>query len=149
MKFAVAAILGFAMTAVAIPAAKSSQQKLSIDDASGQCSIGDIYCCNPTNEEETDGALNNALREGLLIGSLVNGKGSACAPTSLIGSLNLLAFFEEGEDDDKSYCKNVIACCPGGNIARVQRQQSGDQATWGFYISSSRLLRFLLMAQAS
>ncbi|PYH65977.1 hydrophobin family protein [Aspergillus vadensis CBS 113365] len=119
MKFAVAAILGFAMTAVAIPAAKGSQQKLSIDDASGQCSIGDIYCCNPDNKEDSDGVLTNALREGLLIGSLVNGKGSACAPTSLIEDLDLLAFFEKGQDGDKSYCKNTIACCPNGSCAAL------------------------------
>ncbi|GKZ18132.1 hypothetical protein AbraIFM66951_004604 [Aspergillus brasiliensis] len=118
MKFAVAAILGFAMTVAAIPAAKGSQQKLSINDASGQCSVGDIYCCNPTNKEDTDGVLNNVLKEGLLIGSLVNGKGSACAPISLIGDLDLLAFFEK-DDDDKSFCKNTIACCPNGNCAAL------------------------------
>ncbi|OJJ70446.1 hypothetical protein ASPBRDRAFT_44611 [Aspergillus brasiliensis CBS 101740] len=117
MKFAVAAILGFAMTVAAIPAAKGSQQKLSINDASGQCSVGDIYCCNPSNKEDTDGLLNNLLKEGL-IGSLVNGQGAACASISLIGDLDLLAFFEE-DDDDKSFCKNTIACCPGGNCAAL------------------------------
>ncbi|RAK98178.1 uncharacterized protein BO80DRAFT_480621 [Aspergillus ibericus CBS 121593] len=119
MKFTIVALVGFAMTAAAIPAvARTQQQKLSISDAKGQCSTGDIYCCNPNNSEETDGLLNNVAKKGLLIDSLIDGENSACASTDLIKDLDLLAFFEKG-DDDKSYCKNTIACCPNGNCAAI------------------------------
>ncbi|OOF92544.1 hypothetical protein ASPCADRAFT_509487 [Aspergillus carbonarius ITEM 5010] len=119
MKFAIAAIVGFAMTAAAVPAVARTQQKLSIDDAQGQCSTGDIYCCNPSNTEQTDGILNNVAGHGLVLKTLIDGEDTSCASTSLIKNLDLLSFFDKGDDDKSSYCKNTIACCPNGNCAAL------------------------------
>ncbi|PWY93111.1 spore-wall fungal hydrophobin dewA [Aspergillus sclerotioniger CBS 115572] len=113
MKFTIAAIVGFAMTAAAVPAVARTQQKLSIDDAKGQCSTGDIYCCNPTNTEKTDGILNNLAGKSLVLKTLIDGENTSCASTSLIKDLDLLY------DDKSSYCKNTIACCPNGNCAAL------------------------------
>ncbi|PYH92823.1 hypothetical protein BO71DRAFT_442191 [Aspergillus ellipticus CBS 707.79] len=120
MQFTIATIVGFAMFATAAPSVMGSgQQKLSFDQAKGQCSIGDIYCCNPSNKEETSGFLNNLLQNGLILKTAIDGSGSSCATTSLIKDLNLLDFAEQGDDDKDSFCKNVIACCPNGDCASI------------------------------
>lgn len=82
MKFAVAAILGFAMTAVAIPA-KEIRQRQFIADVSGQCATGDLYCCGPNIDGVTDDALDLLVKEGLLIERLVSGAESYCAPSTI------------------------------------------------------------------
>ncbi|KAI2830238.1 hypothetical protein CBS133816_3541 [Aspergillus niger] len=90
MKFAVAAILGFAMTAVAIPAAKESQQKRFINKASAQCAVSDSYCCSPRNADITDVALNLVLEEGTMIESILNGQEFLCAATTVAQGVNEL-----------------------------------------------------------
>ncbi|PYI05147.1 hypothetical protein BO78DRAFT_420002 [Aspergillus sclerotiicarbonarius CBS 121057] len=116
MKFIIAAVVGFAMTATAIPAAATTQQKLSIDEAKSQCSTGDIYCCDTSDKDDTSGFLTNLAANGLLLSTLVNGKESSCASSSLLKDIDVLAFFEKG-DDDNNYCKNTIACCIEGDCA--------------------------------
>ncbi|KAE8368534.1 hypothetical protein BDV27DRAFT_122191 [Aspergillus caelatus] len=117
MKFTVAAVLGFAITALAVPSANqgAGQPKItqiSYHEAKGQCTTGDIYCCNNKHDEKTGGLLN-LLNDGL-IKNLDGQSDSSCASTSLIKELNLLSFATHGKDDKDSFCKNVIACCPAG-----------------------------------
>ncbi|PWY82168.1 hypothetical protein BO70DRAFT_429224 [Aspergillus heteromorphus CBS 117.55] len=121
MQFTIATILGFAIFAAAAPApaAAGGSKQVSFDEAKGQCSTGDIYCCNINNKEDTSGILNNVLKDGLVLKALIDGSGSSCVSTSLIKDVDLLAFFEKGNDDKDSYCKNTIACCPNGSCEAI------------------------------
>lgn len=91
MKFTVAAVLGFAITALAVPNKGADEPKItqiSYHEAKGQCTTGDIYCCNNKHDEKTVGLLN-VLDDGL-IRNLAGQDDSSCASTSLIKELNLL-----------------------------------------------------------
>ncbi|RAK90588.1 spore-wall fungal hydrophobin dewA [Aspergillus costaricaensis CBS 115574] len=118
MKFAVAAILGFAMTAVAIPAAKESQQKRFINKASAQCAVSDTYCCSPRNADITDVALNLVLEEGTMIESVLNGQEFLCAATTVAQGVNELVDALFRPDGDSFDCKDILSCCNGFGIWR-------------------------------
>ncbi|KAE8379872.1 hypothetical protein BDV26DRAFT_152688 [Aspergillus bertholletiae] len=113
MKFTVAAILSFAITALAIPSTNEGSKaagRLSYAEAKGECSTGQISCCNNVNVEE-DKTLISLARDGLL-NNLVGNKDSSCASASLIKEVNLLSFADTGKDEASSFCKQVTACCP-------------------------------------
>ncbi|KAJ5475847.1 hypothetical protein N7475_001576 [Penicillium sp. IBT 31633x] len=100
----------FALAVTSVMGAKLSDSP-TISKAQGQCSTGDISCCNPKEELKADGILGNLLAGGILKG-LLGTSNSACASTSLIDNLSILSIVKEG--DSGTTCKNVIACCPAG-----------------------------------
>ncbi|CAI7575951.1 unnamed protein product [Penicillium glandicola] len=109
MKFTTTLALTLSMVN-AITATKLSSSP-ALDDAKSQCGSGDISCCDSSEEFKGDGILGNLLAGGLLNGLLGNSN-SACAKTSLIDELNILAQVKTSESGP--VCKAIIACCPEG-----------------------------------
>ncbi|PWY68876.1 hypothetical protein BO83DRAFT_428985 [Aspergillus eucalypticola CBS 122712] len=111
MQFTLTKVLAFALAvATGVSAGAVADSQAIKQQTEGKCDIGNVSCCNPTNVDKTDGLLNNLLEWGV-VGSLVNGQGSACAPVSLIDELGILALVKDTPDGP--VCENVIACCPG------------------------------------
>lgn len=90
MQFTLTKVLAFALAvATGVSAGAVADSQAIKQQTEGKCDIGNVSCCNPTNVDKTDGFLNNLLEWGV-VGSLVNGQGSACAPVSLIDELGIL-----------------------------------------------------------
>ncbi|KAJ5475848.1 hypothetical protein N7475_001577 [Penicillium sp. IBT 31633x] len=86
--------------------------KMSVSEAEGQCTTGDIACCDNKEIISADGVLGNLLAEGALNG-LIGNDDAACAKVSLLGDVNILASSEHSETG--VVCKNITACCPKGS----------------------------------
>ncbi|KAJ5139319.1 uncharacterized protein N7515_004167 [Penicillium bovifimosum] len=95
----------------------------AMDGAKSQCGSGSISCCDSTENISADGILGNLLAGGLLNGLLGNSN-SACASTSLIDELNLLAQVKNTKTGP--VCKNIIACCPEGTKECIAVDNSGN-----------------------
>lgn len=94
MQFTLTNVLALTLAvATGVSAGAVSDSQAIKTQTEGKCDIGNVSCCNPTNEDKTDGFLNNLLEWGV-IGSLVNGQGSACAPISLIDELGILGMID-------------------------------------------------------
>ncbi|KAJ6094942.1 hypothetical protein N7467_002455 [Penicillium canescens] len=111
------AILALAMSVAAVaPAAEKINMALTNSAAMGhaksQCSSGDIACCDSKETLSADGFLSGLLAKGALNGLLGN-DGAACAKTSALDDLNILASTKD--TDSGPVCKNIIACCPQGS----------------------------------
>ncbi|KAJ5545475.1 hypothetical protein N7535_006139 [Penicillium sp. DV-2018c] len=120
MKFVGTAAL--AMTVACAMGAKLGSSP-AMEDAKSQCGSATISCCNSAEEIKADGILGNLLAGGLLNGLLGNSN-SACASTSLIDELNLLAQVKNTKTGP--VCKNIIACCPEGTKECVAIDNSGN-----------------------
>ncbi|KAJ9481104.1 hypothetical protein VN97_g12400 [Penicillium thymicola] len=97
--------------ALAISVAAMQSPKANMATAEAQCTTGDLACCDSKETLSGDGILGNLLAKGALNGLLGNDD-SACAKTSVLGDVNVLA--ESGDSDSGPVCKNIIACCPKG-----------------------------------
>ncbi|OGE50289.1 hypothetical protein PENARI_c017G09560 [Penicillium arizonense] len=111
------AILALAMSVAAVaPVAQKTNMGLTnsaaMGHAKGQCSSGDIACCDSKEVLSGDGILGNLLAKGALNGLLGNDD-AACAKTSALDDLNVLASTKDTESGP--VCKNIIACCPEGS----------------------------------
>ncbi|OJJ70448.1 hypothetical protein ASPBRDRAFT_44615 [Aspergillus brasiliensis CBS 101740] len=126
MQFTITKVLALALAVATVSAGSVSDSQALKSKTQGKCDIGNVSCCNPTNEDKTDGLLNNLLEYGL-IGSLVNGQGSACAPISLIDELGILALVKD--TDEGPVCENVIACCPGQGAQCVAIGDGSDSGS--------------------
>ncbi|KAL4915632.1 hypothetical protein BDW62DRAFT_219198 [Aspergillus aurantiobrunneus] len=132
MRFTLATILAIAATAAAAPSASTNNTKLSTSQAfrtqtdGTQCSVGDISCCNAADETTNSGLLSGLLGDGLL-NNLAGSEGSACAKSSLIDELGLLALIEHTETGP--VCKNIVACCPEGTESCVAIDTAGGDGS--------------------
>ncbi|KAI3286503.1 hypothetical protein DTO002I6_8174 [Penicillium roqueforti] len=97
--------------ALAMSVSAMQSTKMTIATAKDQCTTGDIACCDSKETLSGDGVLGNLLAKGALNGLLGNDD-SACAKTSLLGDVNVLASTKDSETGP--VCKNIIACCPKG-----------------------------------
>lgn len=85
MQFTLSALLALAATATAMSLTESA----ALGGAKGQCSSGDIACCDSKETLSGDGILGNLLAKGALNGLLGNDD-AACAKTSALDDLNVL-----------------------------------------------------------
>ncbi|KAJ5335631.1 hypothetical protein N7541_005453 [Penicillium brevicompactum] len=97
--------------ALAMSVAAMQSNKMTMATAKDQCTTGDIACCDSKETLSADGVLGNLLAKGAINGLLGNDD-SACAKTSLLGDVNVLASTKDSETGP--VCKNIIACCPKG-----------------------------------
>lgn len=81
MQFSISAVLALAMTATAT--------KMTMSQAQGQCTQGDIACCDSKEVVSGDGILGNLLAKGALNGLLGNDD-AACAKVDVLGDVNVL-----------------------------------------------------------
>ncbi|CAI7575961.1 unnamed protein product [Penicillium glandicola] len=106
MKVTISTFLALAMSVAAM-----QSTKMTMAGAIEQCTSGDIACCDSKETLSGDGILGNLLGKGALNG-LIGNDDAACAKTSLLGDVNVLASTDDSETGP--VCKNIIACCPKG-----------------------------------